>query len=211
MKAAVRGIVFASTSLLVPARKPPRRDSDGRDPHGSSTSRPQSSLLQTVRSIERTSRRLEKVLVDSRRTGHPPSTPRGRMASGVRKRPRCALVVAENEETRQLLGKVLNGAGFFVEFAGDAREARTKAQRCAPEVVAVEHVSNEPFRGRALAELAAGDVSQGPLVVVTIDLPSHVRTPARCVTVAQRRYADGGLGEIVPAIVRRAGVRASKS
>ena len=52
-----------------------------------------------------------------------------------KRRPTCALVVDDNSDTREFVGKILTDQGCDVHFASDGEEALSMARHLHPEVV----------------------------------------------------------------------------
>jgi hypothetical protein len=148
----------------------------------------------------RPSAHLESTVSETRRSSPPPA--RGARAdSGVRTRTECALIVAEEDRARGILADRLIAAGFFVEWASNAEEARRKASRCKPDVVVVEHLPNGPLMDDVVRSVVMTDATRHSLVVVTIDRAPGVSAARRLVTLLFRNDAQHTIDTLIRAIV----------
>jgi PleD family two-component response regulator len=149
-----------------------------------------------VRSLKRTSRHLEKVLTELRRSSWP-TLPEA--DSRVRRRVRCVLIVSESDRARRFFVEPLVAAGFFVEWASNAQEAHARAERCDPDVVVVEHSANDALSREVVTGLAAANAMQRTLIV-GVDRSAVGTSSERCVTVVQLRESDQDIGDVIGAI-----------
>jgi hypothetical protein len=152
-----------------------------------------------VRSLERASRQLDRVLADAK--GRDLAPPASKADSGVRTRVRCALVVSEDQCARRLLVEELIAARFFVEWATTAEEARAKASRAAPDVIVVEYTRADTLEGNLIADLAADSAAERAPMVITVYRSGAVPPERVGVTLIQRNNSGQDVADAVRAIV----------
>jgi CheY-like chemotaxis protein len=137
-----------------------------------------------VRSLRRTARHLDRTLSEIRRSSPPPPPPSA--DSRIRPRMRCALIVSENERARRVLIERLAAAGFYVEWARTAHDARTRAERSEPDVLLIDHSANEALKGEVTRALACAGARQHAIVVTVDRFPGNPSSE-RSVTVVELR------------------------
>jgi CheY-like chemotaxis protein len=156
--------------------------------------------IELVRSLKRTSRHLERTLTEVRRTSFPPA-PGPKADSRVRLRMQCALIVSDSEKVRRVLVERLSAAGFYVEWASDGDGARVRAGRSEPDVVVVEHSSNDALKGEVVGALAARDAPHRTIDVTVDRFPGRPSSERR-VTIVQLRHAGEPAAAVVAAVAQ---------
>jgi hypothetical protein len=176
------------------------------DPGRSSAPAESSSLRAAIRTVERASRKLGDVLSDTRRLADSLAPP-PKLASGVRRRLRCAIVVAADGHLRHLLVEQLIAEGFVVEWVTCAEEARFRAARCDPDLVVVEHSPGDGLEGE-LVRVTAVDPIRRPRIVVTLHCSVRWLSRDRSVSIIQWRDTGADFYDIIRAIASGAGASA---